>query len=169
MTSKVYTLQESGTQWTDTTGDLAMTLNNLAAGAARQGAVLDLGARTTARSNRFVWRAYIKQDTAGVVGETIPIYLKLGTDTPATGYDNDDGTGDIAVSSTDKLKNLLLLGVLQVDEAAADIPLSKSGIIEIDERYVMPIVYNNTADNLSATNNDSWFSLTPVVYQGQAT
>ena len=169
MTSKIYTLQETGTVWADSGADLAMTLASLAAGAARQGAVKDLGVLTTARATRFVWRVKVMQDTAGVVGETIPVYLKFGTDNHATVYDNDDGTGDIAVSNVNKLKNLRHICTLQVDEAAADIPLSKSGIIDIPERYVMPVIYNNTADILSAPSGDSWFSLYPLVWQGQDT
>ena len=158
MANKVYKIDETSITWTDTTGDLAMTLNNLAAGTGRQGAQKDLGAVATARSRRYRWRCIVQQDTAGVVGEVIRVYLKRGD---GTYYDNDDGTGDAAVSAEDKLRNCLLLGILQVDEAVADVNISKEGEVEISCRYVIPIIWNATADNLQATNNVNVFILTP--------
>ena len=158
MANKIYKVDETSITWTDSSGDLAMTLNNLAAGAGRQGAVKDLGAGGTARTRRYRWRAIVQQDTAGVVDETIEIWLKTGD---GTYYDNDDGTGDIAVSAYDKLNNCKLLGMLTVDEAVADVNISKSGYVYIGERYVMPIMWNASADNLQATDNVNKFILTP--------
>ena len=58
------------------------------------------------------------------------IYLKTAPD--GANYDNDDGDGsDIAVSAEDKLKNLLYLGSIIVDQAAADVKMQASGLIEI--------------------------------------
>ncbi len=158
MANKIYKIDETSITWTDTTGDLVMTLNNLAAGAGRQGAVKDLGAGGTARSRHYRWRCIVQQDTAGVVGEIIRVYLKFGD---GTYYDNDDGTGDIAVSAEDKLNNLTLIGILRVDEAVADVNISKSGSVLISSRYVMPVIWNETADNLQATNDINKFILTP--------
>jgi hypothetical protein len=165
-TSKAYKIDETSTVWTDSTGDLAMTLQNLAFGAGRQGAVLDLGVGSTARANRFNVRVSVEWETAPVVGEVCEVYIKRGD---GTDYDNDDGTGDIALSHTDKLQNCLFVGVVAADEAAADIPTSGSWVVEIDERYVMPILVNKSAgDNLQNTANVSTVTLTPMP-QGQAT
>lgn len=159
--------QKAGTavQWTDTTGDLAMTLNNLAAGAGRQGAVKDWGVLTTARATRYHFRFLVQQETAGVVGETIDLYWKGGDNTD---FDNDDGTGDIALSAEDKLKNLKYLGSIVVDEAAADVDLSISGVFENFDRTGQPVVFNNSADNLQATNNVSFVTVTPIFDDIQA-
>lgn len=157
MANKIYIAPETATTWTDTTGDLAMTLNNLATVTGRQGAQKDLG--SASRSGMYAWRAWVQFATNPTVGKTVEIYLKTSD---GTHPDNDDGTGDIALSSTDKLKNLRLLGLIVVDEALASIEMVKSGVVFIGSRYVNPVFYNATGQNLKATNNLSGFSLTPI-------
>ena len=153
--------QNEGTilTWKDSGGDYAFTLQNLAAGAGRQGAIHDFG--TGARSRKFVWRLALTAgfETQPVVGEYVAIHVKTGTGTSA---DNDDGTGDIVVSAEDKLKNLPQIGSLIVDEAIVDIPIAKSGYILLPDRYFMPVVWNYAADNLQNTANVNIFTLTPV-------
>ena len=162
MANLIYQLPETAISWTDTTGTLAMTLNNLAAGAGRQGAVHDFG--TGARSPRYAWRLGVEFDTQPVVNEFLRIYAKTSD---GTDPDNDDGTGDIAVSAENKLKNLTQIGALVVDEAIVDIQMAASGFILLPHRYFMPVVWNATADNLQATNNINVFTLTPVPLQVQ--
>jgi len=160
MANLIYTQPEADVKWQDTSGDLAITLNNLATVAGRQGAVKDYG-DLFAKSPWYEWRFFCQFATTPVVNETVEIYLKYGgDDTPH--YDNDDGTGDIAVSSINKLKNLTLIGILTVDEAATGVIMSKSGIVRISARRVMPVIWNATVDNLVATDNLNGFSLTPV-------
>lgn len=159
MANAVYTKAGTSVQWTDSTGDLAMTLQNLAAGAGRQGAQKDWGVLTTARETLYHFRLLVQFETAPVVGEQVELYWKSGD---GTDYDNDDGTGDIALSSTDKLKNLNLLGILIVDEAAADVDMSIQGYFRDLNQYGMPVVYNNTADNLQNTANVGFVTVTPV-------
>jgi hypothetical protein len=162
MANLVYQNDEAAITWTDTTGTLAMTLNNLAAGAGRQGAVHDFG--VAARVPRFAWRLGVQFETTPVVGEYLGIYAK----TSDGAYpDNDDGTGDAAVSAADKLRNLAYIGSLSVDEAAADVNMAVSGLILLPHRYFMPVVWNYSADNLQATNNVNIFSLTPVPFEAQ--
>ena len=163
MANEVYILPQTGITWGDTGETNAMTLNNLATGAGRQGAQHDFGA--SARANRYEWRAHVEFATTPVVGEEVRIYLKTSD---GTHPDNDDGTGDIAVSAEDKLRNIRLLGIIQVDQAATSVEMVASGDITINTRYVMPIFWNGTADNLTATNNTSGFSLTPFPYQIQS-
>jgi hypothetical protein len=94
------------------------------------------------------------------VGEVVAIYWKGGD---GTNYDNDDGTGDIALSAADKLKNLQQIGTMVVDEAAADVKMSISGIFENADRYGMPVIYNLSAgDNLQNTANDASMTVTPI-------
>lgn len=159
MANAIYQKAGTAVQWTDTTGDLAMTLNNLAAGAGRQGAVKSWGALSTARPTSYHFRLLVQFETTPVVSETVELYWKSGD---GTDYDNDDGTGDIALSATNKLKNLKLLGVLQVDEAAADVDMSIEGYFTDLNASGMPVVFNNTADNLQATNDVSFITITPV-------
>lgn len=162
MVNKIYQIGETAIQWLASGGDELLTLTSLAASAGRQGARHDFG--TSARSPRFVWRFYTQFATAPVVGERIEIYWKSSDGTHA---DNDDGTGDIALSSQDKLNNLQLLGVMTVDEATASVEMGASGTIEIGDRYGQPVIYNATADALSSTAAESGFTLTPIPFEVQ--
>ena len=78
--------------------DEAFEVHNLASGAGRQSDYLDLG--VAARARRYEWRAFVQFATTPVVGEIVRIYLKtLGSSASATAHpDNDDGTGEGAVS-----------------------------------------------------------------------
>ena len=160
MANKLYTIQETAVVWSDTTGDLALTLNNLAAGAGRQGAVKDWGALSTARATIFWWELVVQFATTPVVGEQVDVYWKSSDDN--THYDNDDGTGDIALSATDKLRNLKHLGTLVVDEAAPSVDMRITGLFADFNRYGMPVIHNKTADNLVASNDVSFFRIKPI-------
>jgi hypothetical protein len=146
--------------------DVVFTLTSLAAGAGRQSAQHDF--TDAARPYKYRWRASVKFSTAPVVGERIDYYYKSAL-TSTTILDNDDGTGDIALSSTDKLRNLHYIGSIIVDEAATGVEMVASGTISIMERFVHIVCHNATADVLSATSTDMSFTLTPISIQGQAT
>ena len=163
-TSKAYILPEAAITWKNTGGSELLTLTSVAAGAGRQGALHDFG--TSARSPDFAWRAWVKFATAPVVGERVKIYWKTSD---GTSPDNDDGTGDIALSAEDKLKNLMYLGAIVVDEASTAPVFVRSNEVYLPHRWGCPVFFNDTADALSATAADHGFSLTPVPVQGQAT
>ena len=141
--------QNQGTliTWADSGATHVITLKGLATNTGRQGAEHDFGVAAVA--TRFIWLAQVQFDTGTtpVVGETVDIYLKRAPD--GDNYDNDDGNGtDIAVSAEDKLKNLQYLGSIIVDEAAVDVPMQASGMIEIGAEKVQPVFWNATADTL---------------------
>jgi len=162
MVSKVYQNAETPITWKSTGGSELLTLTSVAAGAGRQGAVHDFG--TAARAREFAWRAYIKFATAPVVGETIDIYWKSSD---GTHPDNDDVTGDTAVSAADKLKNLQFLGSIVVDEASATPEFVASGFLDVYPRYGGPVFWNATADALSSTATYHGFILTPIPMEAQ--
>jgi hypothetical protein len=110
----------------------------------------------------FVWRFFCQFQTNPVVGDQVEVYLKTGGYPLPTRYDNDDGTGNLALSSVDKLLNLRFLAALLVDQAATGAIMSVGGQVEIPDRFVMPVIYNRTVDQLVAVNNLNGFSLTAV-------
>jgi len=158
MANKIYTAYETATVWTDSTGDLAMTLQNLAASAGRQGATLDRG--TASKPGWFLWTFETQFETTPVVDEIVQLFLKVSQDD--TVFTNDDGEGDIALSATNKTKNLIPLRSLIVDKAAADVTMMVSDIIFLPWRSIVPVVYNGTADNLQNTANVNKFTLYPI-------
>lgn len=136
---------------------MALTFNNLAASAGRVGARKDLGSGST--SEWYSWRLTVQFDTAPVVGETVEIYLSTSD---GTEEDGQVGTADAALGSSNDLANLKLIGILTVTSTDADHDMTASGICRIPTRYVSPVIYNNTADNLQATNDVSKFVLVPI-------
>jgi hypothetical protein len=163
MVSKVYQHDETAITWKASGGSELLTLTSVAASAGRQGALHDF--TTAARAREYAWRAYVKMATAPVVGEVIYIYWKTSD---GTSPDNDDGTGDIAVSAEDKLKNLHgPIGAIIIDEASTTPVFVASGEIDVAHRYGSPVFWNATADALSATAADHGFVLTPIPLEGQ--
>jgi hypothetical protein len=163
VTSKIYGLIESDITWLASGGSAVFTPTSLAASTGRQGALYDFG--TSAAPRIFTWRAWVKFATTPVVGETIDIYLKTSD---GSHPDNDDGTGDAAVSAEDKLKNLIRIGSITVDEASTTPEFAASGEIAIYHRYGAPVFWNATVDALSSTAADHGFKLTEVPAQAQA-
>jgi hypothetical protein len=156
MANKVYQALESAITWLAAGGTAAFTPTSLAGTSGRQGAHHDLGTSSIAR--RFAWRAWIVPGATRTVGNTIEVYLKTSD---GTHHDNDDGTGDLALSSVNKLNNLLHIGTIVIDEDAA-VEMTKSGEVFLAHRYVAPVFYNTSANALSATAGHFGFSLTPV-------
>lgn len=168
MANKIYNVAETVTTWTDSGGTLAMTLANLAFGAGRQGATLDLGAITTARSPWWAYELNVQFESAPIVDEVVRLWIKRSVDN--TVWDNDDGTGDIALSALAKTKNCLPLLPAIVDEAAANIVIVSRGQFYLpgNIRYIAPIIYNASAgDNLENTAGVNTFKLWPVPMEVQ--
>jgi hypothetical protein len=164
--NEIYLLPQTAITWLASGGTNVLTLTSVAAGAGRQGALHDFG--TAARAADFAWRAWVKFASTPVVGDVVEIYWKTSD---GTSPDNDDGTGDAAVSAEDKLRNLNFLGVITVDEANASPVFAASGYLPwewVAHRYGAPVFWNRTADALSATAGDHGFSITPVPPQIQS-
>lgn len=161
MANKVYQLHETAKVWKSSGGDAAFTPTSLGSAAGRQGAYLDLGAAAAGRW--YAYRAWLKPGSTRVVGEVVEVGL-ITSD--GTSPDNDDGTGDIAISSIDKLRNLRRLRPIVIDENAA-VTMVSSGYCFVEQRYVAPWFWNRTANSLSSTATDYGFSLTPVTDEVQ--
>lgn len=161
MPNKVYVNPETALTLRNTGGSAALTLTSLAANAGRQSAVLDLSA--SPRSPWYTFRPFLKFATNPVVNESLRFYVKARDSATGGKADNDDGDSDAAVSAEDKLKNLHYIGSLIVDEALSTPEFSASfGPIYIPERYIQVVVWNATADALSATAADHGIDVIPV-------
>ena len=157
MANKIYINEETSKTWTDTAGDYTMDLGSLAADAVRVGQQGDLGAAP--RADMYAWKLVIDGfDTAPVVGETVDLYLSFSD---GVNVDGQVGTSD-AAGSTVQLPNLLFLGAASVQTATASDELIISGTCQITQRYVSPVIHNNTADALLGTGDGHKFILTPV-------
>ena len=157
MANKVLVARETPIVWSDTAGDLVMTLNALATTVARVGAQKDFGAGST--SEWYSWRLTVQFETPPVVGETVDVYLSTSD---GTEEDGQEGVADADVGDNGSLKNMHYIGSLVVTTTDAAHDMTASGICRITTRYVSPVIHNNTADNLKATNDTGEFTLTPI-------
>ena len=157
MANKVYIAEETAKTWTATGGDYTLDLGSLAADAVRGGAQGDLGAAP--RADQYQFKLVIDGfDTAPVVGETVDLYLAFSD---GTYVDGDVGTADAAGFTAD-LPNLMYAGSASVQTITAGDNLIISGLVQITQRYVSPVIHNNTADALLGTADAHKFILTPV-------
>jgi len=162
MPTKVYQNQETAITWDSGAGDELLTLTSLLTLTGRQGAYRDYG--TAARADRFAWRAWVQFDTNPVVGQVVRIYI---VSSDGTSPDNDDGTGDVAVSAEDKLRNLRHIGSIIVDEAVLDVLMVASGEVFLPQRWNAPVFWNATEDSLRDVATVHGFSLTPIPMESQ--
>ena len=94
-----------------------------------------------------------------MVGETVDIYLSTSD---GTEEDGQEGVADAALADVNSLFNMNFIGSLVVTSTDADHDMTASGICRITTRYVSPVIHNNTANNLQATNDTGEFTLTPI-------
>ena len=145
-----------------TGGTNDITLASLGVGAGRQGEhhPLDGGTHTDARVGLYSWRFFCQFNTAPVFRDTVRIF---GKTSDGANPDNDDGVGDIALSSLEKLFNLDLLGILMVDEEATGVRMVKHGSgLWLPYDDWAPVIVNDAADILSATAAHCGFDLIPT-------
>ena len=147
---KLYTIQESTSYLfgSEGGGEVAWTTESVANNAGRQSAFLDLGVLTTARATRFRYRFYTQfqaTPTIDIVG--LNLYLKTSD---GTHPDNDDGTGDVAVSALSKLNNVDYLDSINVDQAAANIEMVTHGEFDCFTRYLAFVLWNVSGAAITA-------------------
>ncbi len=148
--------------------DAIFECDGIADGTGWQSAQIDLGAAP--RSDRFKFKGFLQlQATTPVVGNTIRQYLSTSrTATASTAKaSNDDGLTSVVVSAEDKLKNLMQIDSIIVDQAAADIEFVASGEVTLLERYVQIVWWNASGAAISTDVDESGFVLTPIPMQSQ--
>ena len=160
MANKVYINEETAKTWSDATtgGDYVMDLGSLAAGNVKVGAQGDLGAAPRADQYMFKFVVDGFQTTLSSVGETVDIYL-AGSD--GQNIDGDVGTAD-AGGFTSDLPNLMYVGSASTQDTTAGQKLIISGVIQWTQRYISPVVHNNTSQALKGLADAHKFILTPV-------
>lgn len=157
MPNKIYRATEAPITFRDSSGDVAMTLQNLAFGAGRVSAQYDRGAGSKAKLHEVI--GVFQFETAPAIGEAVEIYL---FQSDGTYIDGNVGSSDAALSS-DKRRNGLLIGAVIVDttSTATDI-IARFADVPITSRYYSIGVWNASAgDNLENTANASRVIVTP--------
>lgn len=158
MANKIYTVVEELITFQDSGGSAVITLQNLAATTGgRVSARFDRGTGSKPRLARL-WGKF-QMETAGVIGETILVYLVEWSSHGTPLSKGAVGTVDAAFTA-DQARNLGAPAlIVQVDKTTTATDIIGSAIIEVAGRYVSVAVRNTTADNLENTANANQVSI----------
>ncbi len=157
MANLIYTASQTAITFKESGGDAVITLINLGFGAGRISAQYDRGAGS--KPMRYSWKAKLQFETAAAVGELVEIYL---SQSDGTVEDGTVGTADAALT-TDKRRNLDLIGVVVADTTSTATNIVASGICYIWQRYFSVGVWNASAgDNLENTANANYITFTAI-------
>ena len=144
--------------------DVAWSTESITNTNGRQSAQHDFG--VVPRPDELRIRFYTQCQATPTLGGRIEVYAKT-SDHATLHLDNDDGTGDIALSSPNKLKNLHWVGPAIVDEAAANIEFVFSGRFKTASRYIHFVFVNNSGATITTDVAETKLEMTPIYYQGQ--
>jgi hypothetical protein len=163
MPTKIYRATETPITFRDSSGDVVMTLQNLAFGAGRVSAQYDRGAGSKAKLHEVI--GVFQFETAPVIGEAIEIYL---FQSDGTYVDGNVGTSDAALA-TAKRNNGILIGSVIVDTTSTSTDIVGRFLdVPITSRYYSIGVWNASAgDNLKNTANTSRVIVTPMPDESQ--
>lgn len=110
-------------------------------------------------AERYIWRAATKVATNPALGAFLTVYIFTSDGTYA---DGNLPTTDQALPAADRRRNLNPTGVLQADVVSTTQVFTRSGVVEILDRYVQVCWYNEFGVALSSTAADHFMSLTPA-------
>lgn len=142
--------------------DYAWSMENVANGAGRISARIDLGAAP--RPYLYRWRCKCAWQANPTKGNALKLYK---SESDGTYEDGDVGTADAAIASADALVNCRQFGQVVADTADTSDQIA-GGVVEIHERYVSIIGWNAGGTTLNATDSNFYFGLTPISDQQQA-
>jgi hypothetical protein len=159
MANAVYLKRGTTKTFKDSGGDVAFTLTNLANGAGRISAQLDLGAAP--QPYLYELRVSTQYAAALALGATMDVHISTSDGTTADAVKA--GTSDAAVAASTSLVNTKMVGQLVADGTTDNDKQQASWIIPIYARYVQIALFNNMGQALeAAATYASYASLTPL-------
>jgi len=164
MATKVYSAIETPVTFTDSTGDVAITLANLAASTGMRVSVQkDRGAGSLPQEHDV--QVNMAFETTPVFGECVKVYIAASD---GTQEDGQVGAADAAVASAYQLQNMMFVGALKVDVQTADTLMTATFHgVPITTRYYSVVVHNGAVDNLQNDANISSVVVTPTPMESQ--
>lgn len=147
------------------TADYAWSMEGVSNAAGRVSAQIDLGA--TPRPGLYAWVCEVQFQATPTQGKGLELYLATAPDHDSSRIDGDVGASDAALGDVDMRRNLMAIGYVVSENAAASEKCIASGVVEIVKRYVSIVGYNDSGAAVNATDTNFYFSLTPISWQGQ--
>lgn len=156
MSNLIYRAQEAIIEFSDTDGDYALSLANLAAGSGRISDRVDRGANS--QPMVYKWRASFQCATAPVSTGYVDVLL---SESDGTYTDGNISSADSAVTFGQYI-NLQTIGDVRVQSAVANTSFVASGSCWITARYFQIGLFNRTTSDFRNLNNISRVLVIPM-------
>lgn len=145
--------------------DVAWSMEGIANAAGRVSAQFDLGAAP--RASRIVWSCEVQWQATPTQGAVLELYAAGAPDSDSTQIDGDIGSSDAALGDVDMRRNLLAIGAVASENAAAAEKCVASGWFEWPFRYISFVGYNAAGATIDSTDSNFRFDFRVIYDQGQ--
>jgi hypothetical protein len=139
-------------------GTHAFSVAGLTNGSIRQGELHDLG--TGPRPRRFAWRLWLSPASSASID--VALYLKTSDGSRPDLPGSDDA--EVSSSYSSSLPKLIRLMNFNVSSHPVNSEAVYSGVIDIEHRYVAPVVKNHSG-TFGSDESAHGFSLVPVPWE----
>jgi hypothetical protein len=141
--------------------DVAWSMEAITSGAGRVSAQYDLG--VLPRGAQIEWSCEVQFQATPTQYKGLELYVAGAPDHDSTQIDGDIGATDAALGDVDMRKNLLGIGYVVSENAAASEPCVRSGRFDWTMRYISFVGYNDSGATINATDSNFRFDFR-VVY-----
>lgn len=145
--------------------DVALSAEGLSNGAGRVSAQIDWGAQP--RPAIYEWSCECQWQATPTAGLPLDLYVAGAPDADSTQIDGDIGAVDAALGDIDMRKNLMYIGSVISENAAANEKCVASGTFFFPQRYMSIVAYNAGGFTLHATDTVFRFNIVPIYWQVQ--
>jgi hypothetical protein len=144
---------------------VAWSMEAVANAAGRVSAQIDWGAEP--RPGIYEWWCECQWQATPTQGAVLELYVAAAPDDDSTKIDGDVGATDAALGDVDMRRNLIPIGSVVSENAAASEACRASGRFEFTSRYMSLVGYNAGGASINATDSNFKFYIRPVYWQGQ--
>lgn len=141
--------------------DFDWSLHNTSNGAGQVSSQIDLG--VVPRGARIAWSCNVQFKATPTQYAGLELYVAGAPDGDSTQIDGDVGATDSSLGDVDMRRNLLYIGEVISENAAASEPCIRSGIFQWDKRYISFVGYNSSGASINAAAGNFAFTM-QVVY-----
>lgn len=143
----------------------AWSVEGVASAAGRVSAQIDLGA--SPRPGTYIWSCKVQFQATPTQGLGLELYKAGAPDGDSAQIDGDIGATDAALGDVDMRRNLVAIGYVVSENAAASEVCTASGRFDHFARYLSLVAYNASGATVNATDTNFVFTLSPVSWQAQ--
>ena len=133
--------------------EIIITLISLADGAGRVSDQIDLGPYPILGMT-LTWNAEFQHVATPTLGDVDEMYIAWADDLDGSAIDGDVGLVDAALSNADQVRNMMPIGNVIVDAAAADDVFKGSGEFPIMQKFLTVVVKNEGGSAFTADESE---------------